>query len=798
MNRPGENLMHYMTFFKSRLQSIVIRLTCFLIFSCLLFLSAYSIPAGSFTVQASPVSDDTGSEKNLAAEENLAAKENLAVEENLADRESLAFEENLADRESLAFEEDLNIEDGTPGEDLSPEGCTPGETPDSGVFDENGTDETDPSDEYNEGNEENPGDEWPTTWPEDGITARIPRPDFDMDSLEVNICMENDFMGTVKATEEDYETYILSCKEYGFTFEEETHSSREGDFYSAGFSAFDIDGYKITVDYYSFNDPEDDFPSHLSIRIKAPVQLGTLNWPDHALGLLIPQPPTSVGGAGGDPEIFLRASLGQMSLETWREYVEACREAGFDQNISETEREYTATDEDGIRLTISYSGGNMVDLILFDPEQKWRSRGLGDSPAGGGEGEDGSGVPGEPDSPDPDSLGANEPEETDGPDGTENPDAPDPDSFGADETEETDGPDETENPDAPDPDSFGADETEETDEPDETKNPDETDKTGGIDDPTDADAANGTDNPGGTNKTPGENTGELPDSGASNQFDNKTTEENKGEMYGLADDSLNEGTYSAGEDAPMQDSPDGYSEYILDDQGSLIPEESGSETSNTPGSIEGPDSTESGQADFNNTFGSKTDASKIDRTKRDNSKNDESKMDYPKSKPVAKDPEEVLVKESDKKSGDNLSLIPADGRILAEEKADAQSREQYVQTFGQSIYSPLPASSTGSAYILSGPAARKLEAALRGSPGNPLLIRSGRMIRSGQYGKEMQGTGHFLITGRNSRNAHSPESRLTLPGEETRTAAALAGILAAASVLAGAVVKWRMFIRSLH
>ena len=761
MNRPGENLMHYMTFFKSRLQSIVIRLTCFLIFSCLLFLSAYSIPAGSFTVQASPVSDDTGSEENLAAEENLATEENLA------------FEENLADRESLAFEEDLNIEDGTPGEDLSPEGCTPGETPDSEVFDENGTDETDPSDEYKEEYEENPGDEWPTTWPEDGITARIPRPDFDMDSLEVNICMENDFMGTVKATEEDYETYILSCKEYGFTFEEETHSSREGDFYSAGFSAFDIDGYKITVDYYSFNDPEDDFPSHLSIRIKAPVQLGTLNWPDHALGLLIPQPPTSVGGAGGDPEIFLRASLGQMSLETWREYVEACREAGFDQNISETEREYTATDEDGIRLTISYSGGNMVDLILFDPEQKWRSRGLGDSPAGGGEGEDGSGVPGEPDSPDPDSLGANEPEETDGPDGTENPDAPDPDSFGADETEETDG-------------------------PDETKNPDETDKTGGIDDPTDADAANGTDNPGGMNKTPGENTGELPDSGASNQFDNKTTEENKGEMYGLADDSLNEGTYSAGEDAPMQDSPDGYSEYILDDQGSLIPEESGSETSNTPGSIEDPDLTESGQADFNNTFGSKTDASKIDRTKRDNSKNDESKMDYPKSKPVAKDPEEVLVKESDKKSGDNLSLIPADGRILAEEKADAQGREQYVQTFGQSIYLPLPASSTGSAYILSGPAARKLEAALRGSPGDPLLIRSGRMIRSGQYGKEMQGTGHFLITGRNSRNAHSPGSRLTLPGEETRTAAALAGILAAASVLAGAVVKWRMFIRSLH
>lgn len=248
----------------------------------------------------------------------------------------------------------------------------------------------------------------------------------------------------------------------------------------------------------------------------------------------------------------------------------------------------------------------------------------------------------------------------------------------------------------------------------------------------------------------------------------------------------------------MQDSPDGYSEYILDDQDSLIPEESGPGTSNTPGSIEGPELTESEQADFNNTFESKNDASKIDGSKSDKSKNDESKRDYYKSKPTAKDPGKVLVKGSGKKSGDNLSLIPADGRILAEEKADAQGREQYVQTFGQSIYSPLPANSTGNAYILSGPAARKLEAALRGSTGDPLLIRSGIVVRSGQYGKEMQGTGHFLITDRNSRNAHSQKSRMSLPGEKTRTAAALAGILAAASVLAGAVVKWRMFIRSLH
>ena len=170
--------MHYMTFFKSRLQSIVIRLTCFLIFSCLLFSSAFSIPAGFLTAQASLVPGDVHSEENLSDEKKLSSEEDPSNSENLS-----------VDK-NLSSEEDLNIEDGTPGEDLSPEDYISGEIPDSDVFDENRSDETDPLNEYKEEYEEDPGDEWPTTWPEDGITARIPRPDFDMDSLEVKVRSE--------------------------------------------------------------------------------------------------------------------------------------------------------------------------------------------------------------------------------------------------------------------------------------------------------------------------------------------------------------------------------------------------------------------------------------------------------------------------------------------------------------------------------------------------------------------------------------------------------------------------------
>ena len=210
-------------------------------------------------------------------------------------------------------------------------------------------------------------------WPEDGIALRIPVPDTDLDTLFVHSVGENQFDASLELTEEDYRRYIEDCRAGGFALDEDYTESREEAWVSLRFYALDSDGYKLHLNY----DGEPGAAGSMYIKISAPIPLKQIQWPDRALGLLVPVPPTTLGVVGGAPEIFLISYLGNMSKDAWHAYIEACREAGFDQNISETATTFSSEDSDGIRLTLNYEGANIVYFNLFDPEQKWRSKGPG-------------------------------------------------------------------------------------------------------------------------------------------------------------------------------------------------------------------------------------------------------------------------------------------------------------------------------------------------------------------------------------------------------------------------------------
>lgn len=210
-------------------------------------------------------------------------------------------------------------------------------------------------------------------WPEEGIALRIPVPDTNLDTLFVHSVGENQFDASLDLTEEDYQRYIGDCRARGFALDEDYTESREEAWVSLRFYALDSDGYKLHLNY----DGEPGAAGSMYIKISAPIPLKQIQWPDRALGLLVPVPPTTLGVVGGAPEIFLISYLGNMSKDAWHAYIEACREAGFDQNISETATTFSSEDSDGIRLTLNYEGANIVYFNLFDPEQKWRSKGPG-------------------------------------------------------------------------------------------------------------------------------------------------------------------------------------------------------------------------------------------------------------------------------------------------------------------------------------------------------------------------------------------------------------------------------------
>lgn len=210
-------------------------------------------------------------------------------------------------------------------------------------------------------------------WPEEEIALRIPVPDTNLDTLFVHSVGENQFDASLDLTEEDYQRYIGDCRARGFALDEDYTESREEAWVSLRFYALDSEGYKLELNYNG----EPGAAGNIYIKISAPIPLKQIQWPDRALGLLVPVPPTTLGVVGGAPEIFLISYLGNMSKDAWHAYIEACREAGFDQNISETATTFSSEDSDGIRLTLNYEGANIVYFNLFDPEQKWRSKGPG-------------------------------------------------------------------------------------------------------------------------------------------------------------------------------------------------------------------------------------------------------------------------------------------------------------------------------------------------------------------------------------------------------------------------------------
>ncbi len=278
------------------------------------------------------------------------------------------------------FPQEGGTKDGIPEEGSTEDGILEEGGTEDGISEEGNPGENTPED-YDTGDDGQDEEGRADTWPEDGLAALLPVPEGDLDCLMIICDGPGQFGASLPTDQSSYESYVVSCMEWGFDQEAVSKTSSEENGLSSAFQAFNEDGYKIELRFYPWL--ENCF---LEISVKPPMPLGTLKWWDYALGLLLPRPETTVGVVRGSPEVFLDSYLGEMPLASYHEYIEACKTAGFNQNAVETEREYFATDEDGIEFSASYYGNNIMWLRLFDPEQKWRSKGLGEAAAGGGEG----------------------------------------------------------------------------------------------------------------------------------------------------------------------------------------------------------------------------------------------------------------------------------------------------------------------------------------------------------------------------------------------------------------------------
>lgn len=95
-----------------------------------------------------------------------------------------------------------------------------------------------------------------------------------------------------------------------------------------------------------------------------------LEWPTSGLSTVLPEPDSTFGEINSDGETRFSADIEQVTANDYRAYRDQCKEAGFTIDSNSTDSSYTAFNEDGYELRISfYESMEEFDINLEAPRE---------------------------------------------------------------------------------------------------------------------------------------------------------------------------------------------------------------------------------------------------------------------------------------------------------------------------------------------------------------------------------------------------------------------------------------------
>lgn len=150
---------------------------------------------------------------------------------------------------------------------------------------------------------------------------------------------------------EQYDAYIDKCKDTGFDVDIETGVLE--------YKAYNDDGYRLELSYSKSTE-------QLEIILVAPESMEDLVWNDLRISKILPEPKSFYGDVAEEDEVT-EITLGKMTKEDLKEYVNACKEKGFDLEPTETATTYRAKNKEGYILECKYNGGNIVKISIAEP-----------------------------------------------------------------------------------------------------------------------------------------------------------------------------------------------------------------------------------------------------------------------------------------------------------------------------------------------------------------------------------------------------------------------------------------------
>lgn len=156
-----------------------------------------------------------------------------------------------------------------------------------------------------------------------------------------------------KTTQEQYIRYIEACEGIGFIIETDTTSS--------SFHAFNEQGYEISLVFSRYSD-------EMQIKLSAGMELSALLWPNSELAQMLPVPESMVGIIQQDDEMVFLAYVGDISIDTFIAYVEACEDNGFTVDSDKSDKHFSAKNADGYKLSVDYQGNSIISISLCKPK----------------------------------------------------------------------------------------------------------------------------------------------------------------------------------------------------------------------------------------------------------------------------------------------------------------------------------------------------------------------------------------------------------------------------------------------
>lgn len=193
----------------------------------------------------------------------------------------------------------------------------------------------------------------PYVWPSGSIADVIPQPDGENgtlyyqseDSLSLDVSM-----GGIS----EFREYVNACKDKGFTVDVDSANNR--------FAAYNEEGYHLDLYYYESED-------YLSISLDAPIKMTTFRWPTSEIGQTVPAPASDYGQIVWENNTGFSIYVGNTTEEEFEDYCSACMDAGYSENYSRGNGYFSAEDENGNELSISYEGNKTMRIHVYSYDE---------------------------------------------------------------------------------------------------------------------------------------------------------------------------------------------------------------------------------------------------------------------------------------------------------------------------------------------------------------------------------------------------------------------------------------------